>query len=211
MVIVRERCFSDHRNCSRANRVLENLLWNWSKMRRLYMVYQDTNAEVPSGRDLLPGWFTQECVYKNLCQCQLVGIDYQGWCRQGSLYSNVVCRRFHLFEGRNDCTGGTGIYDSLPWNYFHRNANNREIAIGLSYVVLHVLRDAPPSVTPRGEPMVSALTSRRRKSKWERARREGITRRLNEGMTRRHFEYQEKMRRAEESDSEESSEEESIS
>ena len=34
VLIVRGRCFGYHRNCFRANSVLENLLWNRSKMRR---------------------------------------------------------------------------------------------------------------------------------------------------------------------------------
>ena len=34
----------------------------------------------------------------------------------------------------------------LPWNYHNRNAKNLEIATGLSRIVMHVLRDTPPSV-----------------------------------------------------------------
>ena len=207
MLIVRGRCFGHHKNCFRANRVSENLLWNWSKMRRPYVVYQDRNAEILSGGDLVPGWLTQGCVYTNLCQCHLVGTHYQGWCRVGSLYSNVVCRMFQLFEGRSDCTGGIVEYGRFPWNYLNRNATSREIATGFTWIAMHVLSDTPPSVPPRGEPVVFAFTSRKRKPKWERARHEGITRRLNEGMIRRYAKYQERMRRAEESDSEESSEE----
>ena len=210
VLIDRGRCFGHHKSCFRAKRALENSLWNRSKMRRPYVVYQDRSAETPSGCDPVPGWLTQECVYKNLCQCHLVGTHYQGWCRAGSLYSNVVCRRFQLFEGRSDCTGGMVEYDRLPWNYLNRNAKNREIATGLSWIVMHVLRDTPPSVPPRGESMVCALTCRKRKPKCERSRRDGIMRRLDEGITRRYFKYQERMRRAEESDNEEAYEEESI-
>ena len=97
-------------------------------------------------------------------------------------------------------------YNRLPWDYHNRNAKNREIATGLSWIVMHVLRDAPPSVPPRGEEMVSVLTSRKRKPRWERARHEGIARRYNERMTRRFG----RRRYIEESDSGESSEEESI-
>ena len=114
VLIVRGRCFGDHRNCFRANRVLENLVWNWSKMRRPYVLYRDRNAEIRNGCDPIPGWLTQECDYKNLCQCRLVGADYQGWCRPGSLYGNVM-GRFQLIEGCSDCTGGVVEYDQVPW------------------------------------------------------------------------------------------------
>ena len=45
---------------------------------------------------------------------------------------------------------------------------------------MHVLTDSPPSVPPRGEPMVCVFTSRKRKPKWERARRKGIVKRYVE-------------------------------
>ena len=44
---------------------------------------------------------------------------------------------------------------------------NVEIAIMLSRVVVHVLSDVPPPVPKRGAPLVSALTSRKFKPKWE--------------------------------------------
>ena len=65
----------------------------------------------------------------------------------------------------------------LPSDYFERIAKNLEVASGLSRAVIHVETDSPPSVPPRGEPMVFVLTSRKRKPKWERARRKGIVKR----------------------------------
>ena len=208
VLIVRGRCFGDHRNCFRANRVLENLFWNWSKMRRPYTVYQDRNAETRAGLDPLPGLLRQDCVYDELCQCRLVGAGYEGWCHPGTLYSNIVGHWLRLFEGRSDCLGKVG--DDEPWNYFNRNAKNREIAIQLSWAVMWVLRGAPPSVPPRGEPMVSVLTSRKQMFWQARKRREGITKRLEERMIRNHANYLERIRRAEEIDDEELSEEENI-
>ena len=41
VLIMRGRCFSSQEICFRANRTLENLMWNWSKMQRLYLVYQE--------------------------------------------------------------------------------------------------------------------------------------------------------------------------
>lgn len=66
MLIVRGRCCGNHRNCFCANSVLEDLLWNWSKMRRPYVVYQEGKTAT-SDCDPIPGWLTQECVYKDFC------------------------------------------------------------------------------------------------------------------------------------------------
>ena len=171
VLIIRGRFFGYHRKCFRANRVLENLLWNWSKMRRPYVAYQEGNMAI-SNCDPVPGWFVQECVYEDFCQCHVLGSRSQGWHRPGALYSNVVCRRFQLFERHCDCS-----HDGLQFPLgYGRNTCNREIAIKLSRVVMHGLSDMPPSVPPRGEPMVFALTSRKRKPKWERARLRAIRR-----------------------------------
>ena len=35
VLVVRGRCFCSHKSCFRSNRVLENLLWNWSKTDRI--------------------------------------------------------------------------------------------------------------------------------------------------------------------------------
>ena len=158
VLIVRGRRFGYHRNCLRANRVLEGLFWNWSKMRPPYVVYQEGKM-ANSNCDLVPGWLTHGCVYRDFCQCHLLGSHPQGWHRPGALYSNVVCRRLQLFERRCGCS-----HDGwqLPLGY-GRNTNNREIAIKLSRVVMHVLTDMPPSVPPRVEPRVFVLTSRKRK------------------------------------------------
>ena len=101
-------------------------------------------------------------------------------------------------------------FESQPWNYLNRNAKNRQIATGLSWIFMHVLRDTPPSVRLRGKPVVFVLTSRERKPKWERARLEGIRRRCKERMTRRYCREQERRRCADESAGAESFEEESI-
>ena len=97
VLILRCRCFSSNGLCFRANRALEHLPWNWSKMRRPYVVYQDGN-EATSDCDLLPAWLAHECVYKGFCQCQLVGLSPHGWHHPGALYSNIVSRRRQLFE-----------------------------------------------------------------------------------------------------------------
>ena len=125
--------------------------------------------------DPIPGWLTSECVYQDLCQCHLLGSHPKDWHRPGALYSNVVCRRFRLFKERCGCS-------HVGWQFplgCGRNIKNREIAIMLSRIVIHVLRDMPPSVPPRGEAMVSVLTSRERKLHWERERLRGIRSRSN--------------------------------
>ena len=98
--IVRGRCYSSSKVCFRANRVLEHVLWNWSKMRRPYVVYRGGNGGIGSG-DFVPSWFAKECVHRSCCQCKLVGSRHQGWHHPGALYSNVVSRRRQLFE--KDC------------------------------------------------------------------------------------------------------------
>ena len=161
-----------------------------------------------NGCDLVPGWLTHECVYKDLCQCHLLGTRSQGWYRPGALYSNVVCHRFQLFERRCGCSRDGS---QLPWDFHNQNARGLEVATGLSRILMHVLTDAPPSVPPRGEPVVSVLTSRKRKPKWERARLRGIRRRYLEKMYRRDCRVEREMSGyVDESDGEESSEEESI-
>ena len=69
--IVRGRCFGRHRNCFRANRALDKLLWNWSEMRRPYVVYMEDNMAISPG-DFVPYWF-RTYKYRNLCQCHLLG------------------------------------------------------------------------------------------------------------------------------------------
>ena len=55
---------------------------------------------------------------------------------------------------------------------------NTEVANKLFWIAMHVLHDAAPSVPPRGEPLVSVLTSG--EPSWERARLRGTRRRHNE-------------------------------
>ena len=141
-------------------------------MRRPHVVYQEGKM-ANRNCDLVPGWLTQECVYNDFCQCNLLHYIDDDWHRPGSLYSNVVCRRFQLFERRCGCT-----QDNLRFLLgCGRSIKNREIAIRLSRIVMHVLTDTPPSVPRRGEPMVFVLKSRVRTPKWERERFRGITRR----------------------------------
>ena len=136
------------------------------------MVYQEGN-EATRVCDPVPLWLTHDCVHKDFCQCHLVGPHPQGWHHPGALYSNVVSRRHQLFERRCGCS-------QVEWQFpsgCAKNIKNREIAIMLSRIVIHVLTDVPPSVPQRGEPLVSVLTSRKRKPKWERARLRGLRKR----------------------------------
>ena len=190
VLVVRGGCFSSHEVCFRANRVLENLLWNWFKMRRPYLVYQEGN-EATRVCDPIPAWLTKECVYTDFCQCHIVGPRFDGRHHPvaylGALYSNVVSRRHQLVGGRCSCS--QAVY-GFPRGYA-RNANNLEIATKLSRAMIHVLTDAPPSVPQRGEPLVSVLTSRGRKPKWERIRLRGLKKRLIERPKRRNARFKE--------------------
>ena len=76
VLIVHGRCFSSSKVCFRANRMLEDLLWNWSKMRRPYVVYREGNDGI-GDCDPVPAWLAHECVHRDFCQCHLVGSRHQ--------------------------------------------------------------------------------------------------------------------------------------
>ena len=177
---VLSRCFSSNKVCYRANRVLDNLLWNWSKMQRLYVVYQEGNDGI-IGSDLVPPWLTRECVHRDFCQCHLVSVRHPDWHYPGSLHSNVVSRRHQLFERSCGCS-------QVPWPFpvgCNESTKNAEIATKLFRVVMDVLVDVPPAVPQRGAPLVSVLRTRVLKPKWERERRKILnkrrTRRVRDG------------------------------
>ena len=175
VLVVRGRRFSSNKVCFRANRVLDNLLWNWSKMRRPYVVYREGNEGIGDGV-FVPAWFTHACVHRDFCRCHLVGSRPQGWHHPGALYSNVVSRLHQLFERRCGCSHVHLPYpigsnaNTITQNKTNKNNKNAEIAVKLSTVFVHVLTDVPPVVPKRGEPLVSILRSREIKPKWERER-----------------------------------------
>ena len=138
VLVVRGRCFSSNKVCLRANRALENLLWNWSKMRRPYVVYKEGCDDIV-GSDPVLAWLRQECVHQDFCQCNLVGSRHPNWHYPGSLFSNVISRRHQLFENRCGCS-------HIQWPFplgCNRNTKNVEIAIKLARVMMHVLTDIP--------------------------------------------------------------------
>ena len=93
----------------------------------------------------------------------------------------------------------------------NKNIRDPEIATKLSRAVMDILTDTPPSVPPRGEAMVSVLTSRERKPKLERARLRGIQKRRRDKLDRISDQVDRRRRGYfGDSDSEESSGEESI-
>ena len=65
--------------------------------------------------DLIPSWLTRDCVYKDFCQCHIVGPRLDG--RQhlvaypGELYSNVVGRHHQFVGGRCRCSQ---VVDGFP-------------------------------------------------------------------------------------------------
>ena len=127
-------------------------------------------SEGIGGGDLVPAWFSEECVYKDFCQCNLVSRRHPGWHHPGTLYSNIISRRHQLFDGRCGCS-------QVEWSFpsgCNRHIKNVEIAISLCRVVMHVLIDAPPSVPQRGAPLVSVFPSRKFKPKWEARRLERL-------------------------------------
>ena len=142
------------------------ILWNWSSMRRPYVVFtegrQDTRYADPA-----PTWLERGRVYRNLCQCNLLGPRHADWHRYGSMCSNLV-RLHHLRFG--------GFYDGhyckqrpFPEGCI-KNIMNTEIATKLIRLAIYALKDAHPSVPQRGEPLASVLRSRKLNPKVERER-----------------------------------------
>ena len=67
--------------------MLENVLWNWSILGRPYLVHKEGSKAICGG-DPVPVWFHEWCVYRELCQCNLIGknqrgdvrfLQHQGW------------------------------------------------------------------------------------------------------------------------------------
>ena len=141
-------------------------------MRRPYVVYQEGNTAI-SNCDPVPMWFTRECVHKGFCQCHLVGPRHQGWHHPDALCSHVVSRRHQSFEKR---CGSSQVGWQFPIDC-NENIKDIEIATKLARIVMHVLLDVPPPVPPRGEPLVSILSSRERQPKLERVRLRDLRRR----------------------------------
>ena len=143
MLIVRGRCFGFHPSCHKANRILENLLWNWGKLKRPFVVYQEERI-AQYKRAIVPRWLLRCYVHRIVCKCHLVqlGIHPQGWHRPGMLYSNFVESLSRSYK--NPC--GCDIY---TWQYLvgcNNHTYNSEVAIKVSWVAISVLHDAPPSV-----------------------------------------------------------------
>ena len=145
--------------------MLEDLLWNWSIMRRSYVVYTEGKHGIRYA-DIALAWLKRGCVYLDLCQCHLIGPRYVDWHRRCPLSSNVVCHDYKTFE---TYCGGNCRQWSFPVGC-NKDIMNVEIAIKLSRVVVHALSEAPPPVPQRGEPLMSVLRSRKLKPMCERER-----------------------------------------
>ena len=171
VLIVRGPCFSSHTVCFRASRVLENLLWNWPRLGRPYLVYKEGNKGIGGG-DPVPGWLDNWYVYRDFCQCHMLGRDALGearfpqnevWHYPGTLFSNVLGRHHQLL-------GGSWRNLHANWPYpegCNRNTMNAHVATKLSGLVMHVLGDVPPSVPRRNVPLLSVLRSKTREAKQE--------------------------------------------
>ena len=157
VLIVRGRCFRSSKVGLWANRALESLIWNWSSMRRPYVVFTEGRQGIRYV-DLVPAWLERERVCRNLCQCNLLGPRRANWHRYGSMCSNFV-RLYHLrfggFYDGNDCKQRPFLEGCI------KNIMNTEIAIKLITLAICALKDAPPSVPQRGESLASVLRSRK--------------------------------------------------
>ena len=61
VLVVHGRCFGSSGACFRSNRVLDNLLWNWSKTGRPYVACTEGSVGIGGG-DPVPAWFDGWCV-----------------------------------------------------------------------------------------------------------------------------------------------------
>ena len=132
VLIVRGRCFRSSKISLRANRALENLLWNWSSMRRPYVVFTGGRSGIRYV-DPIPAWLERERVYHHLCQCHLLGPRHAGWHRHGSLYSNVVRVNWEMMWS---CRLGCCKQRPFPEGCT-KNTMNTEIATKHTRVVIH--------------------------------------------------------------------------
>ena len=78
VLVVHGRCFSSSRACFGSNMVLGDLLWNWSTMRRPYIVYKE-GGEGIAGGDLVPAWLNEWCVC--VCVCIAINVGVLWWMR----------------------------------------------------------------------------------------------------------------------------------
>ena len=108
----------------------------------------------------------------------------------GALYSNAVSRDDQLVGGR--CCCSPSVFGLLLG--YNKNIKNGEIATKSSRAMIQFLEDAPPSVPQRGEPLVSVLTSRERKPKWERVRFMSLKTRLIQRLKPRNVRFKEERR-----------------
>ena len=105
------------------------------------MVYKE-GSEESGGGDPLPKWLDNSCVYRVICQCNLVG--GWSWHHLGALCSNILSRQHQVFGRNCGCSQD-------QWYYPHgcdQNTMNTAIAVKLVRVVIEVLRDVPPVVPP---------------------------------------------------------------
>ena len=65
VLVVCGRYIGPNKICLRANRVLENWLWNWSSVSRPYVVYRE-GSEASGGGDPIRNWLENSCVYMGL-------------------------------------------------------------------------------------------------------------------------------------------------
>ena len=169
VLVVRGRCFSSSHACFGAGKVLDELLWGWSKMWRPYVVYNDNRVHIGGG-DPVPVWLSEWCVYKDLCQCDLVGfggdqreVDFQqrrNLHHPGAFCNNLMWRCHKCFKCR--CR-----YSRFKLVHFDdqcdRNAMDVLIAAKFVRSIVHVLVGDPPSIHPRVVPLMCVFRSRERK------------------------------------------------
>lgn len=153
-MVVRGRCFGTRKGCFAANRALEDLLWQWGKSLRPYIVYEE-GSEGTGGGGPVPKWLEKCICFKDgFCQCNLVRdfdsaefrvINGRGWHHPGKLYSNINDMKFAFERHCFACPGRWGCkcdYSRVKCNYPRepgtKHTVNETICVSLVCIALHV-------------------------------------------------------------------------
>lgn len=159
VLVVRGRCFCSHKSCHAANRVLEELPWQWSKTKRPFVVYTDGSVELGGG-DLVLNWLNEGQNYDRVCQCNLVA-GRKHWHRPGKLYTNITDMKlaFEMDSTQLEPVGITYIWACkclhvdvkihFPHKSCTKRSMNGQIVAVLCRATIEVLQKTPPKVPPK--------------------------------------------------------------
>ena len=154
VLIVRDPYFNSSKIWFTTNKILDNLLWNWSSAGRSCVVCKEGTKITDDGVHI-PDWLEQCYIYKVFYQYHLIG--NHNWHHPDALRSNTTSRR-HLFFNHN-CD-----YFRVEVSYptgCNTDITNTKPAAQLARIVIQILDDIPPSLSTSNIPLASVLRSRK--------------------------------------------------